>query len=136
MEVHHKPNRTNIMLDTLSRLTSKFKQEIREKRALKELLMYNCTLIELTDNFKAQLKKAYKKDKQWKRVLGILGACEGIQNTDCESEHQVPEIDFCIKSDLIYYVSLSEKQRLCIPKDLKQEIFELAYDKHSHSGFY
>ena len=69
-------------------------------------------------------------------MLRILGASEDVQDTDHESEHQVPRIDFCIKDDLIYYVSLSEKQRLCIPKDLKQEIFELAYDKHSHSGFY
>ena len=98
--------------------------------------MYNCTLVELANDFKAQLKEAYKKDEQWNRVLEILGACEDIQDTDYKSEHQVPEIDFCIKSDLIYYIGLFRKQRLCILKDLKQEIFELAYNKHSHSGFY
>ena len=98
--------------------------------------MYNCTLIKLADNFKAQLKEAYKKDKQWNRVLEILEISEDIQNTDYNSEHQVPEINFCIKGDLIYHVSLSEKQRLCILKDLEQEIFELAHNKHSHSEFY
>ena len=136
MEVCHKLSRTNIVPDTLLRLASKFKWGIREKGALEELLMYNYTLVKLADDFKAQLKEAYQKDKQWNRVLWILGACEDVQDMDHESEHQVPRIDFCIEGDLIYHVSLSGKQRLCIPKDLKQEIFQLAHDKHSHSGFY
>ena len=136
MEVRHKPGRTNIVPDALSRLASKFERGTREEGALEELLTYNCTLVELADDFKARLKEAYKKDEQWNRVLGILGVREDTQDTDRESEPQVPGIDFRIESDLIYHVGPSGKQRLCIPKDLEQEIFALAHDERSHSGFY
>ena len=64
MKVQHKSNKTNLVPDTLLRLMLKFKQGIKKEEALKKLLIYNCTLIKLANNFKAQLKKAYKKDKQ------------------------------------------------------------------------
>lgn len=43
---------------------------------------------------------------------------------------------FAIMKDLIYYEDpIDGKQRLCIPKKLKKDIFQLAYDEHFHSGF-
>ena len=72
MEVQHKSERTNIVSDTLFRLTLKFKRGAKEEEALKKLLTYNYTLVKLLDNFKTQLKKAYKSDEQWTQIIQMF----------------------------------------------------------------
>ena len=46
-------------------------------------------------------------------------------------------LNFSLRNGLIYFADkLEGKERLCIPKKMHQEVFELAHDQHYHSGFH
>ena len=43
------------------------------------------------------------------------------------------EIDFKIFDDLIYYIDINDRDKLCISKSLKKEIFRQAHDENHHA---
>ena len=45
----------------------------------KPILLYYITLVEINDAFKSKLKKAYKKNERWKRILNIV---KGLNTID------------------------------------------------------
>ena len=45
-------------------------------------------------------------------------------------------IRFYYNNGLIYFCDADGTQRVCIPRSLHKEIFELAHDGHAHSGFH
>ena len=45
-------------------------------------------------------------------------------------------IRFYYNNGLIYFYDANGTQRVCIPRSLYKEIFELAHDGHAHSGFH
>ena len=84
--------------------------------------------MKLSDDFKTQLKEAYKSDEQWTRIIQMFNT---LSQTDQNQEYssEVPRIDFQMENELIYYEGPSGKQRLCIPRTIEQEIFKLAHDQ-------
>ena len=45
--------------------------------------------------------------------------------------------DLTFANGLIYFINKDDgKERLCIPKELHKEVFQLAHDEQSHGGFY
>ena len=45
-------------------------------------------------------------------------------------------INFIKRNELIYHIKLEGKERLCVPKKFKKEIFCLAHDERVHAEFY
>src|SRR5947207_4513025 len=42
-----------------------------------------------------------------------------------------------MNEDLVYYLNpVDTRRRLCIPKTLEKEIFEMTHDEHHHTGFH
>ena len=144
IDVKHKPRQTNIIPDVLSRLASQFKKADTHEGALEELLTYNCTLVEIAEEFQIQLKEAYHKDSQWERIMDMLTVKENEPDIQEETQElgnegnttQILGINFQLCKGLLYHIGDTGKQRLCIPKELEKEIFKLSHDQRNHSGFY
>ena len=49
-----------------------------------------------------------------------------------ESKSMRIKIDFKIVDDLIYYIGINDRDKLCISKFLKKEIFRQTHDENHH----
>ena len=75
LDVRHKPGKSNVIPDALSRLPSTNQQATAmppEHAELDALYSYTTTLVEMSDDFKARVVKGYQKDPAWTKVLAIL----------------------------------------------------------------
>lgn len=145
LSIRHKAGKKNVVPDALSRLQGideapQEKQavleslygtpvELSEQSAITEpTLVHHMTLVEMSDDFKARLIKAYDQDAQWKKVLDLLK----------QPESELPAgFRFRKHDDLIYLTSEHPgKRRLCIPESLEKEVFQLAHDGNFHAGFH
>lgn len=81
-------------------------------------------------DFRTRLPAAYSNDSRWKRIQELLRSLP--KDGDPLKTHG---IQFSEDQGLLYHVQ-DEQKRLCIPQALYQEIFQMAHDDHSHSGFH
>ena len=147
LAIRHKAGKQNVVPDALSRLQA-VDEAPEEKQAVLESLygrpielpeqivfaipestpVYHMTLVEMSDDFKTRLIKAYAEDSQWTKVLDLLK----------QPEAELPSgFRFRKHEDLVYITSEHPgKQRLCIPESLQKEVFQLAHDGNFHSGFH
>ena len=65
--VKHKAGRDHVISNALSRLPARDKIEPRQHSAESKMHAYSCTVVELSDTFKAQLLEAYKK-REWSTI--------------------------------------------------------------------
>ena len=140
LDVRWRPGKQNIVPDALSRLLRK-REEVSDPEAtgiLDDVFVYNFTLVEMSEDYRAKLAAAYKKDKKWSKILESLEAEKErlLKSEDSVEFVKLPNILFVLRDKLIYYQDeYNDRERLCVPKTLEQKVFENAHDKHSHGGF-
>ena len=61
---------------------------------------------------------------------------EGEKQPEQSSGEQLRGIRFKLREGLVYYTSGEGRERLCIPSAMEQEVFRIAHDLSSHSGFH
>jgi integrase-like protein len=131
LRVFHRPGKTNAIADALSRLQAKKTSDtnLMDLDAL-HANAYTATLVELSDDFRAKLLDGYTKDTRWSKVMNILKSSE-------ESDDPMKAVlPYFLERDLLYTTGTSSTERkLCIPRSLVPEIFELAHDSAGHQGF-
>lgn len=142
INVRHKSEKLHVVLDALLRLAnnvylSKLKSTLDETYHIdfesiykhEEVAVYHVILIEMSNNFKSRLKEVYFINKRWSRIREVLENSSTSKSLD--------KLRFRIIDNLIYYISDDdERERLCILKTLRKEIFELAHDCHNHVDFH
>jgi hypothetical protein len=89
--------------------------------AVNKYYYYNIIVIEISDEFKNNIKKEYDNTDKWQKIYKRFRLHGG----------QIER--FLINNDnLIYYEDFSDsRQRLYIPKNLKKKIFRKIYDKYN-----
>jgi hypothetical protein len=83
-------------------------------------------VIEISDEFKNNIKKIYDDKNKWQKIYKRLRL----------HERQIER--FLINDDnLIYYEdSSNSRQYLYIPKNLEKEIFRMIYDEYNYINFH
>ena len=129
LDVRWKPGRQHIVPDALSRLpTKQSPQETEDALAdLDEGHVFHATIAEMSEDFRSAIKDGYKTDKHWAKVLVSL-----------EQDTKEDDIaQYVLRGELIYLVDAFDRRlRLCIPKGLEKDLFELAHDQLAHAGFH
>ena len=86
-------------------------------------------LLEMTDDLKKVLEKAYEKDPQWKKIR------EKIKKR--RDQNDISDgIDFILKKNQMFYAPYGKSPRLCIPWALEKEVYRLVHDENHHCGFH
>ncbi len=153
LDIRHKVNKTNIMLDALFRLLrdklelksmkETFKDNIlnllHERIVHKNQTTYVCitSLIELSLKFKSNLIEALKDDKCWKNILSIARKKTTKSSNDQTVIQRSQESHFEVQKKLLYHVNENSKchVQLIILKKLKHEMFSLTHSFH-HADFH
>ena len=127
LDIRHRPGKEHIVPDALSRLAGVRAVEDPEASAL-DVDSYFTTLVEMSDDFRARLLQAYEGDVGWKAVK---------ESVTAQSRGDRPiTVPFAAVDDLLYFKDPeTHRLRLCIPRSLAKEVFELAHDQVNHSGF-
>ena len=144
--VKHKSGKSNVVPDALSRLKANPSKQLDTTGILDSLHTdcaewnddpphtYHITLVEISDSFKQDLIQAYKNDNQWNKILALLKTetSEGI-----DDNARKLGLRFKHRDGLIYYTNLDDRrERLCVPNELKKQIFKLAHNRQHHNGFH
>ena len=112
-------------------------------------MVYHTTLVDMTDDFKTRLRKAYDDDAHWGKIRHMLKPpadsvagtpdtpSEGAGDTDTPDgsdtpngtndptrEHTKLGLSFAVRDNLIYHINGEGIRRLYIPTLIEQEIFE------------
>ena len=130
LELYHKPGKTNIVPDALSRLPA----DTEEPPSVPILdsfqgYAFTAVLVQMSSTFKEQLKEGYSKDTKWQRILEDIR-----KNKSCKLPYEED-------NGLLYSLSKSPispsayVKRLCIPHSLTSHVFRMAHDSSGHPGF-
>lgn len=90
----------------------------------KDKLVYNITLVQLSDNFKKCLTEGYKQDPYQAKVTELLNGGNAYT------------LLFAINDGLLYIVDYDNICRLYIPKSVVKDLFQLAHDNIGYPGYY
>ena len=131
LNVHHRLRKQHVISDALFRLLNEsviIREDAEsEEGTLDEVFMLTVSLIELSDDFRKEIKESYQKDWQWKKVFKMLEKAEDISKGSW----------FLLKDGLIHYWdAVDERLRLCVSKALEGDIFLLTHDNKSHISFH
>lgn len=74
LDVRHRPGKIHLVPNALSRLLGDMgnKNSNKDNNTLDDIDTYHVTLIEMSKDYKTQLRDAYDKDEQWRRILHLL----------------------------------------------------------------
>ena len=132
ISLRHKTEKANMILNALSKLKNVQLNESDKKDMFENLYdnsvslnelektgslfeqtitMYADTLVKLSQDFRKKLIEAYEKNKYFKKMLTM------IKNITDSFKHSM-EIRFVLRDELIYYIFMSNSDRLCIPDAL------------------
>ena len=103
-------------------------------------MVYHMTLVEMSDDFKDRLKKAYQEDEYWRKILDVIKPSstseqESTRNSS-DTPAETPGVRFRLKGELVYYICGDGRDRLCIPETMEGEVFRMAHDLANHGGFH
>jgi hypothetical protein len=132
LDIRHKPGKTHIVPDALSRLPS-LNGAMTDNAAegeLDALHAESTTLLQLHDEFKSRITAGYETDKYWGRILQQL-------KDNAQLGHNAAQLPFALEDGLIFRTSfgLSTVWRLCVPQACLGELFKLAHGDRGHPGF-
>ena len=131
IEIRHKPGKTNIVPDALSRLASRDYGESQssEGSELDALSVdaYPVSLIQVSDSFKQRVKNGYS-EPRWQRIRRIIEHNKALD----ENAAMLP---YELIDGLLYCKGEYGNLRLCIPSTLEKEVFTLAHDEMGHPGY-
>ena len=132
--------------DALSQLLNQLNEKIKQESegVLNEIFTYHFIIVEMTDEYKKELKEVYSQDWQWERTPDLLkvSAKQQSENSDFDSDDsktdlEVKEVQFIWQNELLYYMKKDDYwERLCISKALKKPIFKQTHDLHLHADFH
>ncbi len=154
LNIRHKTDKANIMLDALFRLLRKklelklmkaaFKNDIldllHERIIHKDQTIYVCIvfLMKISLKFKSNLIQALENDKRWKNILTIARKKTVSESSDNHSVIiQTKEDHFKVWKELLYHVNRDSKRhvQLVISKFMKHIMFSLTHSSH-HADFH
>ncbi|PNS18780.1 hypothetical protein CAC42_5319 [Sphaceloma murrayae] len=128
LDIRYRPGRVHVVPDALSRLTAQSNEVVKDDDDPLEDLMtgyHASSTLEIDPNFKKQLSLAYQADKYMSGIFNRLA--DGV-----------PFMHFRVEDDLLWLDSTDQPTptRLCIPKALVTNLFELVHDERFHVGFH
>lgn len=136
LEIRHRSEKSNIVSDALSRLTTR-KHSMIDNLNLKQDSV-SCNFVEseiltiVFDDFKQKLIIEYKMNS-WANITRSLQKLEARLKKKnvfkIKSSHS--DSDFSIRDDFIYLMKDS-KSRLCISENCEKKIFKAAHDQNFH----
>jgi hypothetical protein len=132
LELYHKPGRTNIVPDALSRLPSD--ADPAPDTAVLDALhgftndqtasyAFTTSLVEVSPELKAALQNGYESDYKLRSLRKDLA----------KSNTKLPYEDV---NGLLYSISQDGTRRLCIPRPVLPQILKLAHDDCGHHGYH
>ena len=128
LNIHYKTDRTNTVLNALSRLLQKKESSSRQEESLKEIYVLTATLMKLFKNFKTRVWQDYLTEKKWVWIqIGIR---------DCQDSTDISDdINFVEKNSLLFFVDQEEEQ-LCFSKSVEKKMFSMTHDNHQHASYH
>lgn len=147
LTIRHRLDKTNVILNALSRLSIKLKKNdfidlkhyhdnMKDSKWAKNYAL-NETLIIIDEDFKKQIMNDYIKKKIWTNIIRMLKILKS-QKAKKSDEITFDDIEFVMWNEFIYHHE-NERIRLCIFENCEKDIFNIAHDqmKHmSHQRFY
>ena len=134
LNIHYKLSKTNIILDTLSRLASHDYQSELNKSSLDVLhtstntSIYANTLVEILANFCFCILHGYTVESWWKQVINMIK-----QNNELNSN--AAALPYTQIQGLMYYKDIEKSYHLCILTYLYENVFTMAHDFMGHSDY-
>ena len=138
LDVRYKSEKTNIVSDALSKLSTKKIIESFSDCFLTKI--FQISLMIMSDVFKKRLVAEYAANAWWVKIMKVIKNLKkrlkrekNIRFEDrsrYESKIHI-DLNFIMRDDLIYH---KKRQRLCISASLDKEIFMLTHDKNQHFG--
>ena len=134
LEIRYKAGNINTVPDALSRLIANRTKPATtsDDGELEHLSAQGyCVAVEakLGDNLLSQIKEGYQTDPQWKDVI------KTVRNIDSPHMTASGEHVFFWHEDLLYYSDDLGRRRICIPKAMTKNVFDMAHDQRHHTGF-
>ena len=128
LNIRHIQNKTNIILNALSRLASNNGKKDIEKDILTTIStsIYSIIIIHMADEFKTKIINNYT--NYYLKIINFI-----IANS--ELNFYTTSFFYVFKWDFLYYKNFKKKLRLCIPDNMTKKIFEQTHDQSKHSEF-
>ena len=126
IEVRHKPGKTNIIPDALSRLASRsYRSETDE--SILDVEGFPVSVVSVSEAFRKRLLEGYQ-EPRWARAIAMIKANDSL-------EENAAKIPYRLIDDLLYFEDDERGLRLCIPTVMEGEVFKLAHDEMGHPGY-
>ena len=127
IELRHKPGKTNIVPDALSRLASRsYRSETGS--ILDNVDSFPVSLITISEGFRKRLLDGYQQEPRWIKVMATVKANNDLGDNAAKLPYQ-------IEDDLLYFNDPDKGLRLCLPASMEAEVFKLAHDEMGHPGY-
>ena len=150
LDVRHKPGKEHIVPDALSRLASANRDASINSEDYSELdcLTHVVTSVQMNDDLRKRIKEGYEEDPAWNHIMEILDSNKGPNRTrlpfvygkDLPSHETDPyfeprpnsdlsndNVDPNVFNDLIYHVDETAYHRLCVPRSVMKDVFDVAH---------
>ncbi|KAH4258570.1 hypothetical protein HBI04_146040 [Parastagonospora nodorum] len=102
--------------------------------------VFNTALVALTDDFKERLRTEIRADWHFKKVIELLQQ-DAPPTDDTDPAQRMSKtlrgIDFRLRDGLLYHINqIDQSERLCVPKAMMKEVFNVAHDQNFHAGYH